>query len=238
MSYNHQHHKTCNRPVVSHKIVCQHQVEVEVWPAQAEVYFQKEAHIDPVNTQVRFDAIVYNAASNNVLWEVTDIAGNPGAGTIDPTGLYTAPPMGPHGLTDIVVATSIDDPMRKASAMVSLIGFGPAPTPDPIIEIFPKRAYVYYPLNKNSDDFNEYIDASNTKCLLRAYIRNSDYDQVIWEFNGIEKEPSWNKPWFIYKPEKLGDNAEINIEARLKNDPNIKDQMNLFVLNYKWPGMA
>jgi len=62
-----------------------------------------------------------------------DLQGGPGAGTIDAAGLYLAPDKGslPFGLTDIVVATSTDDPFRKAFARVAIVGWDPNQSPPP-----------------------------------------------------------------------------------------------------------
>ena len=108
--------------------------------------------------------------------------GGPGAGSIDSTGLYTAPDFsaGLDGHTDVVVATLVEDPLRKAFAWVTLVGRGPWPVPVPTIQVTPKLANLYYP----SGHDNEYIDPSNTWQLFRARIRDSDETQVDWRVDG------------------------------------------------------
>jgi hypothetical protein len=70
-------------------------------------------------TQV-FAAQVNGAASDAIAWTVS--AGGAG-GTIDPSGLYTAPA---RAGTDAVIAISTVDPSKSATATVTVIG--PAPT--------------------------------------------------------------------------------------------------------------
>src|ERR1700676_87332 len=115
--------------IVCRHIVCQHRVEVEVSPATAEVCFQDERFAHPFNTMVQFQAYVYNAPSNRVTWQGLNPQGGAGAGTIDAGGLYVAPLKGvhPYSLTDLVVATSVDDPFRRALAHVAIVGLGPEP---------------------------------------------------------------------------------------------------------------
>ena len=100
--------------------------------AARELYFHDERWIDSVNTQLRFEATVFNSDRGST-WEVASPSGGPGAGTISATGLYQAPNKGAlaSGTTDIVVATARDDPLRKAYAWVTLLGLGPLPAPEP-----------------------------------------------------------------------------------------------------------
>src|SRR5580765_6977137 len=107
-------------PHVHRSVTCCPQIEVEVWPAQAEVHFRDDRGVNPINTQIRFEAVVYNGQSAAVHWEVLAPSGLAGAGTIDITGRYLAPPKDglPSGLTDLVVATSVENPLRKAFAWV------------------------------------------------------------------------------------------------------------------------
>jgi hypothetical protein len=239
------HRRPCHAAKVERHIVCQHRVEIEVWPSEAEVYFRDEQHVDPVNTQVRFDAVVYNAPSSGVTWKVQDVSGGPGKGSIDPTGLYVAPPKGslPHGTTDIVVATAADEPLRKAFARVTLVGVGPEPLPDPILELYPKQAYAYYRFNRpTSDDHNEYIDISNKLQLFRALIRNSDSDQVEWYVDmgsGYGSPVGQLEPWYVYMVPSTGDSGwEVKIKAQLKDHPGVYDEAKVILINYKWPGIV
>src|ERR1035438_1833931 len=140
------HRPPCRFRRFDHWMVCQHQVEIEVWPATAEVYFHDERYADPVNTQVRFDAAVYNAPNCEVKWEVRALDGSPGQGQVDSTGLYTAPDKDGlnSGLTQIVVATAVADPKRQAFAYVTLVGRGPEPPPVVTVLILPQRVNLYY----------------------------------------------------------------------------------------------
>lgn len=217
--------------VVHHDIICQHQVEVEVWPAVAEVYYQDERYIDPVNTQVQFDAVVYNAPTDKVTWQVRSLSGGPGAGTIDAAGLYKSPPKGmlPHGLTDIIVATSVDNPFRKAYARVSLIGRGPEPPPIPKLEIFPRWTHLY----RDSGYHNDHIDESNTMQLFQTIIRNTT-SKVKWQTN--DGPSSVEGSSYLYKP--TGFSNPVTITASLVDDPSIKDEAKVILINYSWPGIV
>ena len=220
---------------VYHQMVCQHQIEIEVWPTNAELYFLDERHVDPVNTQVRFQASVYNGMGSKVHWEVQNIAGNPGVGSIDPTGLYIAPLKGsyPHGLTDIVIATSAEDHFRKAYAFVTLIGEGPEPPPQPTIEIFPKHTYLYYPQGED----NAYIDASNKQQMFRATIRHAG-TQVEWLVDSVVQGGAGTTPWFRYQVTGSGPMKVVTIAARLLGQPTIIDEAKVIQINYSWPGLV
>lgn len=224
----------CRTPTIVHNMVCQHQIEIEVWPTKTEVYFRDEPHVDPISTQVRFDALVYNAPTANVTWKVKSAGGGPGAGTVDPSGLYIAPPKGSlvHGYTDIIVATAVDDPMRKAYGRVALIGFGPELPPQPCIEIFPKQLSLYYPENFH----NNYIDFSNTLQIFRTLINHSPSGEVEWFVDSIPVA-AWNKPWYQYRVTGHGSNKMVIIRACLKNYTSIKDEAVVNQINYTWPGL-
>ena len=79
-SYGRRHY--CgNTKVVSH-LICQHRIEVELWPAKAEVYFRDEQDVDPVNTCIRFEAAVFNGSTSRVEWTVERVGAGPTAGSI------------------------------------------------------------------------------------------------------------------------------------------------------------
>ena len=240
MIYLPTHRRRCPARRVVHHIVCQHQVEIEVWPANAEVYFQDERHVDPVNTQLRFHAAVYNAPSARVLWEVIDGAGGSGAGSMDPGGLYLAPPKGtiPSGTTDIVVATAADDPLRKAFARVTLVGFGPEPALVPKLEIFPRQTYLYYKKNQtNTKHHNEFIDVSNKMQLFRAMMRHTDSTQVKWSVNS--GPVGTLEPWYLYQAPEFGtDGQQVKVEAKLSDNEDIRDEARIVLINYTWPGIV
>lgn len=228
-------------PVVIHRRVCQHQIEVEVSPASAEVYFRDERYVDPVNTQVRFEAVVYNAPSARVRWEVTDLAGHPGAGSIDPAGLYVAPPKGSlaHGTTDLVIATAVDDPFRRAVARVTLIGNGPETRPQPRIEIVPKVAHVYYDKNHTGDDHNEFMENSSKVRQFWARIKHSASRRVRWTFDGATPPDATDDPWYTYQAQAQPSGSDAIVEARvtLVDNPSVTDWGTLFLVNYRWPGI-
>ena len=220
---------------IYHQLVCQHQVEVEVWPADAELYFVDEQYANPVNTQVRFQASVYNGMNSKVNWEVQDIAGNPGVGSIDPTGLYVAPPKGshPHGLTDIVIATAAESPFRKAYAFVTLIGKGPEPLSQPTVEVSPKQVYLYYPQGED----NAYIDISNKQQMFRATVRHAG-TQVEWLVDSVVQGGAGTAPWFLYQVTGSGPMQVVTVAARLLGQPAIIDEAKVIHINYSWPGLV
>jgi hypothetical protein len=211
-------------------------MEVEVWPAQAEVYFRDERYVDPINTQVRFDAAVYNGSTSQVHWDVQSLSGNPGAGSIDPTGLYIAPTKSlfPYSVTDIVIATSVEDPLRKAVAFVTVIGNGPTPAPQPRIEIAPKQVYLYYPQGYD----NAYIDPSNTMQLFRAFPLDTVSASVQWLVAGVVQGGAGPDPWFLYQVTGSGSTKMTTITARLLGDVGVQDEARVIHINYSWPGLV
>lgn len=222
-------------------MVCQHRIEVEVWPGSAEVYYRDERYADPLNTQVMFSAAVYNARTSKVIWQVTDLNGGPGTGTIDAAGLYTAPLKGslPYTLTDIVVAASADDPMRKAYARVAVIGPGPELKPAPKIDIYPKKATIYYPDNNSGQVNNEHMDASNKVQFFRASIRNAPGEKVDWLVDGAVKKSGCDT-WYLFDLAKegyhLGSNGKtVKVAVRLQSDHNVLDEAIAVLENYSWP---
>jgi hypothetical protein len=213
-------------------VICQHRVEVEVWPATAEVTFRDERFAQPLEAQVQFSAFVYNAPSNRVTWQVLDLQGGPGAGTIDAAGLYLAPDKGslPFGLTDIVVATSTDDPFRKAFARVAIVGLGPEPKPAPTIEVYPHRTYLYYPSGYN----NDYIDGCNKMQIFRAMVCHADPALVEWSISGA---PVHTGPEYLFT--SSGWPSAVRIDATVPvTTPAVTDWATVTLLNYTWPGIV
>ncbi len=76
--------------------------------------------VPPGATQA-FTATVANTPDNNVVWEVNGaIGGTAAAGTISPSGLYTAPAVSPNPPIVIVTAISAQTPAAAAVATVTI----------------------------------------------------------------------------------------------------------------------
>jgi hypothetical protein len=213
---------------VYHRITSRHQVEIEVQPPRAQVHFADGSTANPADTQTRFEAIVYNS-DQGYFWEVRDLAGNPGMGTIDASGLYRAPAKGllANGTTEIIVATSREDRMRRAYAWVTLVGDGPARA---TVEIRPKHATLYYGQGFN----NNFMDDSNKMRQFDATVRNGA-GGIEWLVNNAP--PSATGPWFLYQTPNNGGTATVTIRARLQADHSIFDEAKVQLLNYSWPGL-
>ena len=225
----------CYPAVVHHHITCRHQIEIEVQPAAAEVYFADERFVNPINTQIRFSAFVYNAKNNNVTWEVADLGGGPGAGTIDASGLYLAPDKGSlaHGHTDLVIATAKADPTRRAYAKVTLVGEGPEPLPVPRLEIYPPLAYVYY--QGGSGQHNQYIDTSNKTQQYQTLIRHTDQTDVSWSVSG---PGTISSDGFYTAPNSGTSPSIVHVHAQLTHDSSVSCAARIVLLNYHWPGIV
>lgn len=236
--HHHRHHHGRghgrHRGVVTdvyHHIICRHQVEIEIWPPRAEVHFRDDWTADVATTQVRFEAQVYNS-SQGYVFEVHNINGGPGQGTIDASGLYRAPAKGglASGTTELVVATSREDPLRKAFAWVTLVGIGPKPAKAPEVAIFPRRVNLYYGQGAN----NAMIDGCNKRCQFQAIAFNTGA-QVEWLINGVLQGTVG--AWFLYQTPANGGATTVTIRARLQGNPGIFDEGRISQLNYDWPGV-
>jgi len=227
---------------VVHHVACRHRLEIEIWPPRVEVTFRDDMGVNPVNAQARFEATLYNSATGRVTWEVQSLAGGPGAGTIDASGRYLAPDKGalPSGVTDVVVATAVEDPLRKAYASVTLVGKRPAPTPQPRIEVSPKRVFLYYPESQAANHQNELIDDSNKMQLFRAYLFYVDAGSEVQWFVGADEVVPSPLPSTLYRYDVTGsgDTREVVITARIRARPTVKDEAKVVLVNYTWPKVS
>jgi len=79
--------------------------------------------------QQQFTATVSGSSNTQVSWQVNgSTGGTPAAGTIDPTGLYTAPAVVPNPPTVTVSAVSQADVTKSASATVAIQASTPSGT--------------------------------------------------------------------------------------------------------------
>jgi len=219
---------------VVHHVTRRHRPEIEVWPPRAQLTFSDERSANPADAMLRFEATVLNACSTAVRWAVLATDGGPGAGSIDATGLYSAPAWasGLNGATDVVVATLAEDPLRSAYAWVTLAGLGPWPLPVPTIEILPKTAFLYYP----SGEDNAYIDSSNTMQFFRARLRDSPTQAVQWSVDGTV-QGGQTAQTFLYQLSGAGAPTEVTVEARIPGVPSAVDSAKVRQTNYYWPGL-
>lgn len=218
---------------VVHHVTRRHRAEIEVWPPRAALTFKDERSANPADTRVRFEATVVNACNTAVKWTVLAPEGGPGAGSIDSTGLYSAPSFasGLDGRTDVVAATLVEDPLRTAYAWVTLAGEGPWPVPSPRIEVLPKTAYLYYPTGHD----NAYIDASNTMQFFRARLRDSPVQQVEWRVDGA-LQAGETAQIFLYRIFGAGVTKKVTVEARIPG-AGATDRAEVMQINYDWPGL-
>ena len=236
MSRHHHHHhgraawRGGQVTDVYHQVVCRQQVAIEVWPPSAQVEFADDWTANPANTQVRFEALIYNS-SQGFTWSVRDINGGPGQGTIDASGLYLAPVKGAlaSGATEVVVATSREDPLRMASAWVTLVGLGPQPAAAAQMAIFPSVLNLYYRDGAN----NNLIDACNKQRQFEVEVFHSG-DTVQWLVNGALQGTTG--PWFLYQAPASGGETVVTVRARLQADPGVFADAKISLLNYSWPG--
>ena len=84
----------------------------------------------------QFSATVVNTTNTAVTWQVSGVAGgNSTVGTIDATGLYTAPGTIPSPATVTVTAISVADPTKSDSASVTI-------SLTPVLSVNPPQATV------------------------------------------------------------------------------------------------
>ena len=219
---------------VVHHVTRRHRPEVEVSPPRAVVTFFDERSANPADTRIRFEATVLNAYSTAVKWDVLDPSGGPGAGSIDETGLYSAPSYaaGLDGHTDVVTATLVEDPLRTAYAWVTLVGVGPWSVPPVTVDLRPKTSYIYYP----SGHDNAYIDPSNTMQFFRATIRDGAPQPLQWLVDGAVQAGETQEV-FLYRLFGAGATKEVTIEVRVPGAPGASDTAKVMQINYDWPGL-
>lgn len=224
-----------HRPAeVVHHVTRTHRPEVDVWPPRTQVTFSDERAANPADTMVRFEATVINACSTAVSWTVLSPDGGPGAGSIDATGLYSAPKyqQALDGATDVVVVTLVEDPLRTAFAWVTLAGEGPWPVPMATIEILPKTAFLYYPSGQD----NAYIDSSNTMQFFRVLLRHSPTQDVQWTVDGVV-QAGQTEQTYLYRVTGSGAAKEVTVGAAIAGVPGVADTAKVMLTNYNWPGL-
>jgi len=219
-------------PTLIHDAVWRHRVEVAVSPPRAEVYFHDERWIDPINTQIRFEATVYNS-QKGAIWSVLSPSGGPGAGTIDETGLYRAPDMGglQSGATDIIVATCREDPLRKAYAWVTLVGEGPLPAPTATLEIWPRAVTAYYWSNFD----NPYMASLTKTRMFRAFPRHAANPAVTWSATAGDVQPQADSRFCAWFAPDNGGLEIVTVVATLTSDPGVTADAKITLVNYDWP---
>lgn len=222
---HHPHTRFC----VDHRRNCCNKIEIIIEPANSKVYFSDEAYVDPVNTQTRFSATVFNSSSTAVKWLVSSANGGPGAGSIDAYGLYTAPNKGllANGYTDVVTAISLEDPTRRASALVTVQGEGPEPVAESIIEIYPKRVNLYFRHGAK----NQYIDACNKSQRFDYRKINCPDDEVEWSSSYGMVDINGH----YFAPDSGSTSSTAQVKVALKHDPGVYDTAFITLLNYYWP---
>jgi hypothetical protein len=219
------------------KVICQHQIEIEVWPSHAEVYFSDERYADGLTATARFEACVYNTPTGRVRWTVLGPAGGPGYGTIDQNGTYTAPAKGsiPSGATDVIAAQPVDDLTRIAFAYVTLIGKGPLPRPRPRITVVPGVATIY----DMQVGLKGFMDISNKKQVFRAIITGSD-DPVDWLVDSVVKVANDATRTFSFPSTEAVSilNHVATVQARLTTDHTVCGYARCYCTEYKWNGIV
>ena len=217
---------------VRRQVVCKHQVEIEVWPPRAEVRFSDDWTANPATTQTRFEAQVYNSGQG-YSWSVRAMDGSAGQGSVDASGLYRAPPKGAlaSGTTELVVATSREDPLRTAFAWVTLVGLGPRPAATAQLTVLPRRQTLYY----GSGDNNDMIDDCNKRCEFQALAFGTT-SAVEWLVNGVPAgDPAGPGSWYLAPSN--GGTATVTVTARLQSNHAVSADAKISLLNYDWPGV-
>lgn len=89
--------------------------------AEISVTVSPAREIVAVSDTLRFDVFVFGTNNTSVIWEVQDIeGGNAEFGTIDVSGLYSAPPAEPDIDSVKISAVSVEDPSKSGTSWVIL----------------------------------------------------------------------------------------------------------------------
>ncbi len=169
-----------------------------------------------------------------MIWRVHALDGGPGAGVIDETGLYIAPAKGslPYGFTEIVSATSVDDPFRRAYAQVVVVGLGPKPPPPPRVEVFPKWVKLYHV----DGHHNLYIDKATRNSFSEHLLFHADPSQLVWKKDGTQVGTGPEYLYQVTNADKF--EHEIDITVELSTTAGVKDHARVSLLDYLWPGIV
>ncbi len=93
-------------------------VTVTISPGSATLFANEAGNSWPASvTQKQFTATVNSSTNQTVTWSVAPGSGN---GTVNATGLYTAPAAVPNPATVTVTATAAADPTKSGSAAITV----------------------------------------------------------------------------------------------------------------------
>ena len=100
---------------------CGSSTSTEMSPAVVSVSVSSQSTSAVVGQSVQFNATVSGSSNTAVTWSVNSVAGgNSSAGTVNSTGLYTAPAVPPSPNTVAVQATSVADTTKMASVNLAI----------------------------------------------------------------------------------------------------------------------
>jgi len=158
----------------------------------------------PVSGTQQFTATVTNANNTGVTWSVDPA----GIGSISPTGLYTAPSTLNGQQAVSVIATSLADATRSASATVTL-GTTPAPT----ISINPLSAALYPAQTEQfTTTVTNVTDSAVTWSISPAGTGSID-------LNGV-----------YTAPDSIGSQQTVTVTATSQSDPSLSASATVILL--------
>ena len=159
-------------------------------------------------TTQQFMAMVNNSGVQNVQWEVNGIpSGDGDVGTIDKTGLYTAPPFIPKNPHVTITAQANADNTKSGSANITIIGAqGPA-----TVSISPSTAFLQI----------------GTSITLTATVTGVSNTAVTWLVNNVVEGnttvgrivPGENNTAVYTAPAVVPNPATVEITAISNEDP-------------------